>query len=126
MAGLGSIQAGTATAINAVNAAFNRLDGVAQQMATLLRINSASDDPAGLVAATQLQRDLVTLEHTPGSSQEAIIQTTAALSDVRDADFTQAVSDLIKTRIQARVSIFALRIRLETEGLVGMLLDRKA
>ena len=126
MSSLGSIRAGTATAINAVNAAFNRLDGVAQQMATLLRINSASDDPAGLVAASQLERDLVTLEHTPGSSPEAIIQTTAALSEVRDVDFTKAVSDLIKTRIQARVSIFALKIRLDSERLIGLLFDRKA
>lgn len=64
MSGLGSNHAGTATAINAVNAAFSRMDGVALQMATLLRINSGRDDPAGLVAATQLERDLVTLEHT--------------------------------------------------------------
>ncbi|MBC7856867.1 MAG: hypothetical protein IAF94_25835 [Pirellulaceae bacterium] len=109
-----------------MNAAFSRMDGVALQMATLLRINSASDDPAGLVAATQLERDLVTLENTPGVSPEAIIQTTAALSEIRDADFTKAVSDLIKTQIQARVSIFALKIRLESEGLVGLLLDHKA
>lgn len=126
MSGLGSISAGTATAINAVNAAFSRLDGVALQMATLLRINSASDDPAGLVAATQLERDLVTLENTPGASPDAIIQTTAALSEIRDADFTKAISDLIKTQIQARVAIFALKIRLESEGLVGLLLDQRA
>ena len=126
MSGLGSIHAGTATAFNAVNAAFSRMDGVALQMATLLRINSGSDDPAGLVAATQLERDLITLEHTPGASPEAIIQTTAALSEIRDADFTKAISDLIKTKIQARVSIFALKIRLESEGLVGLLFDRKA
>ena len=126
MSGLGSIQGGTGAAINAVNAAFNRLDGVALQMSTLLRINSASDDPAGMVAATELQRDLVTLEHTFDASPEAIIQTTAALSEVRDVDFTKAVSDLIKTRIQARVAIFALKIRLETEGLIGLLFDHKA
>jgi flagellin-like hook-associated protein FlgL len=126
MSGSGSIQGGTATAINAVNAAFSRLDGVALQMATLLRINSSSDDPAGMVAATELERDLITLEHTPGASPEAIIQTTAALSDIRDADFTKAISELIKTRIQARVSIFALKIRLESEELLGLLFDRKA
>jgi len=125
MSGIGSIYGGSGIAINAVNAAFRRMDGVALQMATLLRINSASDDPAGLVAASQLERDLITLQHTPGSSPEAIIQMTSALSDIRDVDFTKAVSDLIKTRIQARVAIFALRIRLETEGLVGLLLDRR-
>ena len=126
MSGFGSISGGTATAINAVNAAFTRLDGVALQMATLRRINSGSDDPAGVVAATQLERDLITLENTPDASPEAIIQTTAALSEIRDADFTKAFSDLIKTQIQARVSMFALKIRLESEGLVGLLFDGKA
>ena len=126
MSGIGSLSAGTATAINAVNAAFTQLDGVARQMATLQRINSASDDPAGLVAATQLERDLVTLENTPGASPDAIIQTTAALSEIRDVDFTKAASDLIKTQIQARVSIMALKIQLDSERLVGMLFDRKA
>ena len=126
MSGFGSISGGTATAINAVNAAFTRLDGVALQMATLRRINSGSDDPAGVVAATQLERDLITLENTPDASPEAIIQTTAALSEIRDADFTKAISDLIKTQIQARVSMFALKIRLESEGLVGLLFDGKA
>ena len=126
MSGLGSIGGGAATAINAVNAALSRMNGVALQMATLLRINSGSDDPAGLVAASQLERDLVTLEHTPDASPEAIIQTTAALSEIRDADFTKAISDLIKARIQARASMFALKIQLESEGLVGLLLDHKA
>ncbi len=126
MSGFGSISAGTATAINAVNAAFHRLDSVAQQMSTLLRINSASDDPAGTVAAAELERDLITLENTPDASPEAIIQTTAALSEIRDADFTKAISELIKTRIQARVSLFALKIQLESEGLVGSLFDGSA
>ena len=126
MSGPGSIYAGTATAVNAVNAAFARLDGVARQMATLLRINSGSDDPAGLVAAAELERDLVTLENTPDASPEAIIQTTAALSEIRDADFTKVVSDLIKAKIQARVSIFVLKARLESEELVGLLFDKRA
>lgn len=125
MSSFGSIHGGTSTAINAVNAAFRRMDAVALQMATLLRINSASDDPAGMVAANELEGDLITLQHTPDAPPEAIIQTTAALSDIRDVDFTKAVSDLIKTKIQARVAIFALKIRLETEGLVGLLLDRR-
>ncbi|MGI8979901.1 MAG: hypothetical protein ACR2FY_11810 [Pirellulaceae bacterium] len=109
-----------------MNAAFSRMNGVALQMATLLRINSGSDDPAGLIAAAELERDLVTLEHTPDASPDAIIQTIAALSEIRDADFTKAISDLIKARIQARASMFALKIQLESEGLVGMLLDHKA
>jgi flagellin-like hook-associated protein FlgL len=125
MSSLGSIHGGTGVAINAVNAAFRRMDAVALQMATLLRINSASDNPAGMVAASELEGDLITLENTPDASPEAIIQTTAALSDIRDVDFTKAASDLIKTKIQARVAIFALKIRLETEGLVGLLLDRQ-
>ena len=126
MSSFGSIHAGTATAINAVNAAFARLDGAALQMATLLRINSGSDDPAGLIAAAELERDLVTLEHTPGASPEAIIQNTAALSEIRDADFTKAVSELIKAKIQARVAIFVLKTRLDFEGLVGLLFDKRA
>jgi flagellin-like hook-associated protein FlgL len=95
-------------------------------MATLLQINSASDDPAGMVAVTELERDLVTLEHTPGAAPDAVIQTTAALSEIRDADFTKVVSELIKARIQARVSILALKIRLDAEGLRGLLFDRTA
>jgi len=126
MSGLDSISAGTGAAINAVNAAFSRMDGVALQMATLLQINSASDDPAGMVAASQLGRDLITLEHTPDASSEAIIQTTSALSEIRDVDFTKAVSDLIKIKIQARVSILALKVRLDSETLIGLLFDRKA
>jgi flagellin-like hook-associated protein FlgL len=126
MSSLGSIHAGNATAINAVNAAFARLDGVALQMATLLQANSSSVDPARLVAASELERDLVTLEHTPGASPEAIIQTTAALSETRDTDFTKAVSDLIKAKIQARVAIRVLKIRLDSQRLVGLLFDRKA
>jgi flagellin-like hook-associated protein FlgL len=126
MSSLGSIHAGNATAINAVNAAFARLDGVALQMATLLQVNSAGDDPARLVAASELERDLVTLEHTPGASPDAIIQTTAALSETRDTDFTKAVSDLIKAKIQARVAIRTLKIRLDSERLVGLLFDRRA
>lgn len=126
MSGLGSIHAGNATAINAVNAAFARLDDVALQMATLLRTNSSSDDPARLVAATELERDLVTLEHTPGASPDAVIQTTAALSETRDTDFTKAVSELIKAKIQARVAILTLKIRLDSESLVGLLFDRRA
>ena len=126
MSSLGSIHAGNATAINAVNAAFARLDGVALQMATLLQVNSSKDDPAGLVAASELGRDLVTLEHTPSSSPDAVIQTTEALSQVRDTDFTKAVSNLIKAKIQARVAIFTLKIRLDSESLVGLLFDRKA
>lgn len=125
MSSPGSIHAATATAINAVNASFSRLDRAALQMSTLLRINSGSDDPAGMVAASQLERDLVTLQHTPDSSPEAAIQTTAAFSELRDTDFAQAVSDLIKAKIQARVSIFVLKAQLNSEGLVGMLLDRK-
>ena len=126
MSSLGSIHAGNATAINAVNAAFARLDSVALQMATLLQVNSASDGPARLVAASELERDLVTLEHTPGASPDAVIQTTEALSQVRDTDFTKAVSDLIKAKIQARVAIHVLKIRLDSEKLVGLLFDRKA
>ena len=126
MSSLGSVHAGNATAINAVNAAFARLDDVALQMATLLQINSASDDPARLVAASELERDLVTLEHTPGASPDAVIQTTAALSETRDTDFTKAVSDLIKAKIQARVALRTLKIRLDSEKLVGLLFDRKA
>ena len=126
MSSLGSIHAGNAIAINAVNAAFARLDGVALQMATLLQTNSSSDDPAGLVAASELERDLVTLEHTPGSSPDAVIQTTAALSETRDTDFAKAVSDLIKAKIQARVALRTLKLRLDSEKLVGLLFDRKA
>jgi flagellin-like hook-associated protein FlgL len=126
MSGLSSIPSGTTTAINAVNSAFARMDQVALQMATLLRINSASDDPAGFVAATELQRDLVTLENMPDASPESIIQTTAALSDIRDVDFTKAVSDLIKAQLQARVSIFVLHAQLDILGLVGTLFDHRA
>jgi hypothetical protein len=126
MSSLGSIHAGNATAINAVNAAFARPDSVALQMATLLQTNSSSADPARLVAASELERDLVTLEHTPGASPDAIIQTTSALSETRYTDFTKAVSDLIKAKIQARVAIRTLKIRLDSESLVGLLFDRKA
>lgn len=126
MSGLGSIHAATATAIHAVNASFSRLDEVALQMATQVQINSGSDDPAGLVAASQLERDLVSLENSPDASPEAVIQTTAALSDIRDTDFAKAVSELSQAQIQARISIFTLKAQLDSEKLIGLLLDHKA
>lgn len=122
----GSIQSGIAASVNAVNAAFLRLDGVALQMSTLLRINAACDDPAGLIAAGALERDLITMQHFPCSCPEAIIQTTSALSEIRDADLTRAVSDLIKARIQARVSIYVFKAQLDSLRLVGLLFDRRA
>jgi flagellin-like hook-associated protein FlgL len=126
MQNLSSLRAAPATAIHAVNAAFARLDRVSLQMATGLRINTGSDDPAGMIAAGQLERDLITLEHTPDASPEAVIQTTAALSDIRDTDFTKAVSELYQANLQARVSIFALKAQLSSEKLIGVLLDFKA
>jgi flagellin-like hook-associated protein FlgL len=125
MSTFGAITSGTYAAANAVNAAFARLDHVAQQMATLQRINRASDDPAGMVAASELEADLITLQHTPDASPEAIIQATAALSDVRDADFTGLVSDLIKAQIGAKVSIFAFKAQLQSMSLIGLLFDSR-
>lgn len=126
MSAPGAIRAGTYAAADALNAAFARLDVVARQMATLRRINSGSDDPAGLIAATELERDLAILENSPDASPEAIIQATAALSDVRDADFTKLVSDLVAAEIGAKVSIFAFKAQLDSMGLIGLLFDSKA
>ena len=126
MSAPGTVRAGIYAAANGVNAAFARLDHVARQMATLQRINSASDDPAGMAAISVLERDLSILEHTPDASPEAIIQATTALSDIRDADFTGLVSDLIKAQIGARVSIFAFKAQLDSMRLIGLLFDSKA
>src|SRR5512132_653353 len=117
MSAPGAVRAGIYAAANGVNAAFARLDHVARQMATLQRINSSSDDPAGMAAISVLERDLSILEHTPDASPEAIIQATTALSEIRDADFTGLVSDLIKAQIGARVSIFAFKAQLDSMSL---------
>ncbi|TWT73469.1 B-type flagellin [Posidoniimonas polymericola] len=47
------------TALNNLNRSTNGLNNTTLKLATGLRINSAKDDPAGLIAAEQLRGDLV-------------------------------------------------------------------
>ncbi len=84
------------TAIQNVNAAFAQIAEAGLQLSTLKRINRASDDPAGLIAAEQLRSELESLEAASRSSTRA----TAAVS-LADAGLSQ-ITGLLNT-VQDRV-----------------------
>ena len=84
------------TAIRNVNAAFAEIAAAGLQLSTLKRINRASDDPAGLIAAEQLRSELESLEAASRSSARA----TAAVS-LADSGLSQ-ITGLLNT-VESRV-----------------------
>lgn len=72
-----------------VTRAFDRLNETSVKLATLKRINRGSDDPAALVAATELNRELTALEEASAATER-----TRALVHVADSGLGQA-SDLL-------------------------------
>jgi flagellin-like hook-associated protein FlgL len=121
-----------------------------ERLATGLRINRSSDDPAGLIGAAQLRRDLIDLGAQTRFTSEPRLQTSAvagayqkytldvnqrlaedkavvtaqALSLQEDADYAQESSNLIKSKIlnEASIRTIALAQRLRHEG-TSLLLD---
>jgi flagellin len=80
----------------AVNNAFDRLAGVTMRISSLQRIRTASDDPAGVIAAEQLSRDLASLKRAAGG-----LDRTRAVVHVADTALAHAGSLL--TDVQANV-----------------------
>ncbi|MDA1052559.1 MAG: flagellin [Planctomycetota bacterium] len=80
-AGAGSVSRQT----QQVQRAFDRLSETSIKLATLKRINQGSDDPAGLIAATELNRELTALEEASAATER-----TRALVHVADSGLGQA------------------------------------
>jgi flagellin len=74
-----------AWAETSVNNAFMRLARVSEKLATLNRINRGSDDPAGLIAAEQLNLELASLDRAAES-----LDRTRALVRVADSGLAHA------------------------------------
>ena len=72
-----------------IQRAFDRLNETSVKLATLKRINKGSDDPAGLIAATELNRELKALEEASAASER-----NRALVHVADSGLGQA-NDLL-------------------------------
>ncbi|MBC8351166.1 MAG: flagellin [Planctomycetes bacterium] len=68
-----------------IQRAFDRLTETSVKLATLKRINRGSDDPAGLIAATELNRELTALEEASAATER-----TRALVHVADSGLGQA------------------------------------
>lgn len=72
-----------------VQRTFDRLADTSVKLATLKRINRGSDDPAGLIAATELNRELTALEEASAATER-----TRAVVHLADRGLGQA-SDLL-------------------------------
>lgn len=136
------------------NSQANRFTNQAtERLATGLRINRGSDDPAGLVGAAQLQGDLVEIEAQMKTNSAELrqlsidqsddfgaaivleveqelaaarkIATASALSQLQDADYAQETSNLIKGQILTDASLrtMALYNKIKTDQ-VKSLFDR--
>ncbi|MBI2480251.1 MAG: flagellin [Planctomycetia bacterium] len=68
-----------------VSRAFDRLSETSVKLATLKRINRGSDDPAALIAATELNRELTALEEASAATER-----TRAFIHVADSGLGQA------------------------------------
>lgn len=80
-AGAGSVSRQT----QQVSRAFDRLADTSVKLATLKRVNQGSDDPAALIAATELNRELTALEEASAATER-----TRALVHVADSGLGQA------------------------------------
>lgn len=99
------------TAVKNVNAAFEQIANAGLQLSTLKRINRASDDPAGLIAAEQLRSELESLEASSRSSARAsaavsladagLSQVTGLLNTVRDKTLEAAGGNLSEAELAA-------------------------
>lgn len=72
-----------------IQRAFDRLSETSVKLATLKHINKGSDDPAGLIAATELNKEITALEEASAASER-----TRAFVHVADSGLDQA-SDLL-------------------------------
>lgn len=102
------------TALRNVNAAFEQIAEAGVKLATLKRINRASDDPAGLIAAEQLRSELESLEAASRTSVRAtaavhladtgLSQVTGLLNTVRDRVLEAAGGNLTEAELAANQS----------------------
>ena len=68
-----------------IQRAFDRLNETSVKLATLKRINKGSDDPAGLIAATELHREITALEEASAATERS-----RALVHVADSGLGEA------------------------------------
>ncbi|MBX7167387.1 MAG: hypothetical protein K1X74_13745 [Pirellulales bacterium] len=93
MLGLSGVQV---RAIQNLNDAVGEMSAVTLRLASLRRINSAADDPAGLIAVTQIEDELSALEAADHGTDSA-----GAVVDVADSALAQ-VGELLR-RIDGHV-----------------------
>ncbi len=78
-------------ALNQVNAAFKQLSSSSLRLATLRRINSAKDDPAGMIASERLRDEIAALEAASRNTSRA-----SSVIRLADSGLSQ-VSGLLRT-----------------------------
>lgn len=86
MARLSSVQV---AALNNLHAAVGQMNSVSIRLATLKRVNTAADDPAGLVAAAELHSQISALEAADRNAARA-----EAIANVADAGLSK-VGELV-------------------------------
>jgi flagellin len=91
-----NLHANDLLALTNLNKVYNQMNIIATQLATGLRINRGSDDPAGMVAAEVLQMQLASVEQASNNASSA-----QQSLDVADAGMTH-VADLLNS-IRANV-----------------------
>lgn len=91
--GFGSLSSQQIRAINRLNELSGAIAANSERLSTLKRINSASDDPAGLVAATKLEQELT-------AAEAASKNVTRASSIVNTADV--AIGEIVTQLQEAR------------------------
>jgi flagellin-like hook-associated protein FlgL len=95
--------------------AFANLENTSQRLATLRRINRASEDPAGLIALEQMQGELVEFK-------QAGYQAARAAASIHQADSAMAQIGTLLTDIRGHV-IQAAGGTLSDEGIAAIQLE---
>lgn len=90
---LGSLSSGQLRILNRLSAIGTRIDQNAQRLSTLKRINSAADDPAGMVSSLLLQSQLAGIE----GASDGLAQVRSLLATA-DEGITSTVSQLQAAR----------------------------
>jgi len=95
------------SALYSLNRAFTDMKTAGVRLATMQRINAASDDPAGLIAAQQ-------------QVNESIHQNLAeAYSEIMDTDVAQEASNMIRAQILADAGIATILLGNQRRESVG-------
>ncbi len=93
ISGINSLSSSQIRAINRLQELGTAIATNSQRLSTFKRINSAKDDPAGLVAATSLQRELTAAETASKNVTRA-----SAIVSTADSSIGQIVDQLQEAR----------------------------